>query len=128
MGRGAVGEDLESGVVPVGVACPQIQAACAVHGFACFDSVVVVNAQPVEQVGCRVFRRASLQAAWPSPFTGSTSIRLDLGQASVADLWIVDASGRVVRVLACAQTFGARPRAVLWDGRINRGVTAPPGV
>lgn len=122
-------EHFDSGIVPVGVAFPRIHAACAVHGFACFDSVVVVGAQPIEQVAVPGLpSRFGLQAAWPDPFTRSTSIRLDLGQAGVADLQIVDASGRIVRVLAAGQTFDAGPRVVLWDGRTDRGAAAPPGV
>jgi flagellar hook capping protein FlgD len=122
-------EHFDSGVVPVSVAFPQIHAACAVHGFACFDSVVVVGAQPAEPVAVPSLpQRFGLQAAWPDPFTRGTSIRLDLGQAGAADLQIVDASGRTVRVLAAGQMFDAGPRAVQWDGRTDRGVAAPPGV
>ena len=122
-------EHFDSGVVPVSVAFPQIHAACAVHGFACLDSVVVVDAQTVEQVAVPSLPpRIGLQAAWPDPFIRSTSIWVDLGQAGVADLRIVDASGRAVRVLAAGQTFGAGPRAVLWNGRTDRGSVAPAGV
>ena len=122
-------EHFDSGVVPVSVAFPQIHVACAVHGFACFDSVVVVDAKPLEQVAALgPPPHLGIQGAQPNPFTRSTSIHLDLGQAGAADLRIFDASGRVVRVLESGQTWSPGPRTVLWDGRSGRGAAAPPGV
>jgi flagellar hook capping protein FlgD len=122
-------EHFDSGVVPLSAPFPQIHAACAVHGFACMDSVIVVDAVPLEQVGAPpAAPHVGLLAAWPDPFVHSTSLWLDLGRTGTADLRIVDAAGRVVRVLAGGTSFGAGPRSLVWDGMNDRGQEVAPGV
>jgi len=122
-------EHFDSGVVPLTAPFPQIHAACAVHGFACTDSVIVVDAVPLQQVGAPPAPpHVGLLAAWPDPFLQSTSVWLDLGRTGTADLRIVDAAGRAVRVLAQGTSFGPGPRSLTWDGLNDRGQEVAPGV
>ena len=122
-------EHFDSGVVPVSAPFPQIHAACAVHGFACMDSVIVVDAVPLQQVGVPpAAPHVGLLATLPDPFVSSTQIWLDLGRPGVANLRIVDAAGRVVRVLASGASFGVGPRSLVWDGENDRGQQVAPGV
>jgi len=122
-------EHFDSGVVPLAVAFPQIHAACAAHGFACVDSVVVVDAVPLQQVGVTpTVPHLGLLASLPDPFVHSTHVWLDLGQPGTASLRIVDAAGRSVRVLADGASFGAGPRSMAWDGRNDQGQEVAPGV
>lgn len=123
-------EHFDSGIVPVSVPFPQVHAACAVHGFACMDSVIVVDAKPIEQVsvGGPAPHRFGIASAWPNPFERGTSIWLDLDRSGPVDLQIVDLSGRVTRVLAAGRTFGAGGQALGWDGRTEDGRMAPAGV
>jgi hypothetical protein len=122
-------EHFDSGLVPVTVPFPQIHASCAVHGFACMDSVVTVAANPIEQVGAPpVAGRVGFRALWPDPFERNTSIAFNLATPSPVDLRIIDASGRVVRVLAAGSSFGAGERVLTWNGRTDDGRVAPAGV
>jgi len=122
-------EHFDSGLVPVSVPFPELHAACAVHGFACMDSVVVVDAKPVEQVGAPpLAERFGIRAAWPDPFERVTSIALSLERSGPIDLQIVDATGRVVRTLAAGRSFEAGERLLTWNGRTDDGRAAPAGV
>lgn len=122
-------EHFDSGVVPVAVAFPQIHVACAVHGFACMDSVILVDAVPLQQVAVPpTVPHVGLLATLPDPFVNSTHIWLDLGQPGTASLRIVDAAGRAVRALASGASFGVGPRSIAWDGRNDQGQEVAPGV
>jgi hypothetical protein len=122
-------EHFDSGLVPLSVAFPEIRAACAVHGFACMDSVIRVDAIPIEQVGAPpVSQRAGIRAMWPDPFERSTSIGFYLARSGPVNLRIIDAAGRVVRVLAAGRTFDAGDRTLTWNGRTEDGRVAPAGV
>src|SRR5436853_125713 len=85
------------------------QGPCAVHGFACFDSVLVVNAAPSEPVGVipPPSPRAGLQAVRPNPFSGKTRISFALDRPGRASLTIVDLGGRLVRALAAERVVGS---------------------
>ena len=121
-------EHFASGLVPVTVPFPELRAECAVHGFACLDSVIVVDAQPLEQVGVpsspTVF---GIQTAWPNPFQKGMNIGFALPQTGRVDLRIVDAAGRAVRMLLSGASSAAL-RSASWDGRTDEGRVAPPGV
>jgi hypothetical protein len=122
-------EHFDSGLVPVTVGFPQLHAACAVHGFACLDSVVLVDANPIEQVAVPpVPQRFGILATWPDPFESGTNIAFNLERSGVVDLRIIDAAGRMVRMLAAGRTFDAGERAVSWNGRTDEGRMAPAGV
>jgi hypothetical protein len=121
---------LDSGLKPVTVPFPQIDIACAAHGFYCHDTVLVVDAKPIEPTSAPLPPRlsAGLQGARPNPFEHETTIAFRLDRERAVDLTVVDAGGRTVRVLASGQTFGAGPQAVAWDGRRDDGRVASPGV
>jgi hypothetical protein len=122
-------EHFDSGLVPISVPFPYIHAACAVHGFACMDSVIVVDGTPLEQVSTPpVADRVGIRALWPDPFERSTSIAFNLATPSPVDLRIIDAGGHVVRVLAAGSSFGAGERVLAWNGRTDDGRLAPAGV
>ena len=120
----------DSGLVPVQVAFPRIQVSCAAHGFACFDSVVVVNAAPSDPTAVLPpsSPRAGLQAVRPNPFSGRTRISFVLENPGRARLTIVDLEGRLVRELRPGQAVGSDRQDVIWDGRRDDGRVAPAGV
>lgn len=122
-------EHFDSGLVPLSVPFPEIHAACAVHGFACMDSVVVVEAKPLEQVGAgSLAQRSGIRATWPDPFEAHTNISFRLARSGPVSLRIIDAAGRVVRVLAEGTSFEAGERTLAWNGRRDDGRMAPAGV
>jgi hypothetical protein len=120
----------DSGLTPVTVTFPQIDLSCAVHGFACYDSVLRIAAKPIDVAGALGPPQPSigLRAAWPNPFTQRISIAFALDRKAVVDLRIVDLAGRQVRRLAAAQALGPGPQEVGWDGRGDDGRSAPAGV
>jgi hypothetical protein len=63
----------------------------------------------------------------PNPFTGITSVQLDLPRQTAANLRVLDPSGRVVRVLA-AGTLAAGSHVRVWDGRDESGRLMPTGI
>jgi len=128
--EGHPGVHLDSGLKPVTVPFPQIDIACAVHGFYCYDTVLVVDAKPLDPTSVPAPQPGStgLQAARPNPFERETSIGFRLEHPGTVGLSVVDAGGRHVRVLASGRSFGAGPQAVTWDGRRDDGRAAPAGV
>ncbi|HET7226715.1 MAG TPA: FlgD immunoglobulin-like domain containing protein [Candidatus Eisenbacteria bacterium] len=70
---------------------------------------------------------ASLAAARPNPFRGSTMLAYTLPRAAPVSLVIYDVLGREVRVLDRG-TMTAGTHAVAWDGRRDGGAEAGAGV
>jgi hypothetical protein len=127
--QGQPTQHFDSGLVPVGAPFPQISVSCAVHGFHCFDSVLVVNAKPVGTAGGPLPRIvAGLEGVSPNPFRSGTRIAFALERPGTVDLTVVDLEGRRVRALTVGQPFGAGPQSVSWDGRRDDGRVAPAGV
>jgi hypothetical protein len=120
----------DSGLKPVTVSFPRIDVSCAVHGFYCYDSVLVVNARPADPAGVPTPPRApaGLQAVWPNPFERATTISFALDQPGLVELTVIDLEGRRVRRLATGQILGPGPQAVNWEGRRDDGRIATPGV
>ena len=123
-------QHFDSGLQPVSVPFPQIDIACALHGFACQDSVVNVHASPAEVAGVAPSGATvvALTAVKPNPFRDGAAITLTLPHAGAIDLVIVDLAGRRVRGLAHALTVGAGVRGFSWDGRRDDGRIAPAGI
>ena len=118
----------DSGLKPVSVPFPQIDISCAVHGFDCFDTVIVVDAKPVYPAGTPpVAPLAGLESVRPNPFTGRTSIVLTLAQDGPADLAVLDLEGRRVRELV-AGSLSSGEHVYTWEGRRDDGRDAPAGV
>jgi subtilisin family serine protease len=65
--------------------------------------------------------------AQPNPFTGSTSLSLNLPAAGKVDVRVYYNDGRLARALADDVTVGTRA-AFKWDGRDEEGQTVAPGV
>jgi photosystem II stability/assembly factor-like uncharacterized protein len=63
----------------------------------------------------------------PNPFGLGTTIRFTLEQPSRVQLLIADPAGRVVRTLGDGSR-AAGPHVVAWDGRTDRGTSAPAGI
>lgn len=119
----------DSGVVPVTTPFPAISVRAAVHAFACFDTVIVVDAKPFEVAGVPPpVARVGLEAVRPNPFRGETSIVFDVERPEFVRLFIVDASGRRVRTLEAGRFFSPGGRTESWDGRGDDGRPAPAGV
>jgi len=121
-------QHFDSGLKPVTVPFPEIDISCAVHGFYCYDSVLVVAAKPVDPAGVPPAARAGFQSVRPNPFTRGTDISFALDHRAVADLMVFDLGGRRVRTLATGQQVGPDPQVVTWDGRRDDGRVAPAGV
>ncbi|MCX6841482.1 MAG: hypothetical protein NTX53_04250, partial [candidate division WOR-3 bacterium] len=64
--------------------------------------------------------------AWPNPFR--TAVRLLIAARSASDVRIVDASGRLVRVLPVPYSLLPNPYSLSWDGRDETGKPVGPGV
>jgi hypothetical protein len=122
-------QHFDSGLVPVGAQFPRLSVSCAVHGFDCFDSVLVVDAKPVDFAGSpEPTRPAGLQSVWPNPFSGQARIVFALDRPGEVTLAIVDLEGRRIRELAAGDLAGAGPGTRIWDGRRDDGRPAPAGV
>jgi len=97
-----------------------------VHGFACLDTVVRVDARPVATAGVPLPAGGTgIRAAWPNPFRGSVRLLLDAAAGAVA-VTVVDVAGRPVRTLSVARPGGAG--TLVWDGRRDDGRPARPGL
>jgi hypothetical protein len=123
-------QHFDSGVVPVSGAFPKIHAECAVHGFACYDTVITIDAGPVAVAGGPppAPRPNGIAAVEPNPFTRTTAIVVALDRAVPVDVTVLDLAGRRVRALAGAQVLGATGGTVVWDGRRDDGRAAKTGV
>jgi hypothetical protein len=127
--QGQPTQHFDSGLVPVRSAFPRIEVSCAVHGFNCFDSVLVVDAKSVDAANTPpAAARVGLQAVWPNPFTSRTTIAFTLDRPGTFDLTIVDLAGRRVRALASDRPVESGPQSVIWEGRRDDGRAAPAGV
>ena len=119
----------DSGIVPVSVAFPALDVVCAVHGFSCVDTVIVVNAKPADVTNVAPFPwRAGLRATWPNPFAGRARIGYAVDGPGRVTVTVLDAAGRHVRTLFEGDRPSAGPGAVEWDGAADDGRPAPAGV
>jgi hypothetical protein len=119
-----------SGLSPVRAPFPQIDIACAVNDFFCFDSVLVVDAKPVDPltVPGASPRAVGLVGVGPNPCFGSARIEFAIDRPGPVDLSILDCAGRHVRTLANGVFNGPGPRSLTWEGRRDDGRAAPAGV
>ena len=128
--EGRPAQHFDSGLKPVSAPFPQIDLACAAHGFACYDTVIVVDAKPIDVTGAPPppHAPAGLRAVRPNPFQSGTQITFALDRPGRVDLMIVDLEGRRVSALAAGQLVGTGPQVVTWEGRRDDGRVAPAGV
>ncbi|MGH7741933.1 MAG: FlgD immunoglobulin-like domain containing protein [Candidatus Eiseniibacteriota bacterium] len=123
-------QHFDSGLVATSAPFPELNLTCAVHGFVCLDSLLVVNAKPVDlsASGSWPSRPAGIQAVWPNPFPRETRIAFQLDRAGAVSLSVVDLEGRRVRSLLSSDFASQGARSVAWDGRGDDGRVIPPGV
>ena len=127
---GRPSQHFDSGLKPVTTAFPLIDVSCAVHGFYCYDSVLVVDAKPVYPTGVAALPLlpAGLRTVRPNPFRTRTEISFNLDRAGPVDLTIIDVEGRRVRALVAGENLGSGLQTVIWEGRRDDGRVAPAGV
>ena len=120
-------QHFDSGLVPVAAGFPKIHAVCSVRGFACYDTVLTVDASPAPVASGPPLppRPNGIAAVTPNPFTRTTSIVIALDGAHPAEVSVLDLAGRRVRELAPVGLLGG---AVAWDGRRDDGAMARAGV
>jgi hypothetical protein len=122
-------QHFDSGLHPVHAAFPEIHVTCTLHDSTCYDSVVVVDAKPIETAGVPGPRRVrGIAGVLPNPFAHSASIVVDLDRAAPVEVTVYDANGREVRRLADPGLQGTAPRIVTWNGRRDDGRESGPGV
>jgi hypothetical protein len=71
--------------------------------------------------------RTALTSATPNPFNPSTEVRFELAAAGPARLEVLDARGRLVRVLVDAP-LAAGPQRAVWNGTDDAGRRVGSGV
>jgi flagellar hook assembly protein FlgD len=71
---------------------------------------------------------ARLLAAYPNPFRSSTTISYDLSAPSPVRLFVVDPTGRLLRVLETSDLKDPGNHVVQWDGKTDDGREAAQGV
>ncbi len=123
-------QHFDSGVVPVSQPFPSIAVRCAAHGFACIDTVVVIDAGVVGVTGVGDPPRGpvALESVRPNPFAGQARISFALAQPTRVSLAIVDVRGARVRTLMSGAVLGPGEQMVTWDGRRDDGRAAAAGV
>jgi hypothetical protein len=122
-------EHFDSGLKPVQTPFPRIEIACAVHGFACVDSVLEVDARPLDTAGApgTPARATGLQAVLPNPFSHGARIVFTLAREGPVDLAVLDVTGRRVCAIASQRAMPAGQAVLAWDGRRDDGAVAPAG-
>jgi len=122
-------ERFDSGVVPIQAAFPNIDVACAVHGFACYDTVLVLRAGPgtagVPEPRAGV---SGLRRIQPNPFRASAEITFRMSRDGPLERSVMDIAGRRVRTLLSEPWMAAGERPVTWDGRRDDGRRVPAGL
>ena len=126
--NGAPPQLFDSGLVPPRATFPEIDIHISLHGEYCLDSVLVVNAKPVDPVGVGEIPAAPAIVATPNPFATGTALGFTMPRAGPATLAVFDIGGRRARTLLDGQWLSAGPAARTWDGRDASGSEAPPGL
>lgn len=122
-------QHFDSGLVPVNTPFPRIHVSCAAHRFACLDTVVAVDAKPVDPVSATPpALSAAIQGVAPNPFGRMTSIAIALVGLGPVRVDIFDLNGRKVRTLAEWSGADAGTRTLVWDGRRDDGSEAGAGI
>lgn len=126
--NGAPPRRFASGLVPPRAPFPEISIDISLHGEYCLDSVVVVDAKPVDPVGVGEAQAAPAIVATPNPFAAGTALGFTMPREGPATLAVFDVGGRRARTLLEGQWLPAGPAACAWDGRDESGTEAPPGL
>ncbi len=118
----------DSGIVPLRVSVPAISVQAAMHGFACVDSVVEIDAKPLT-AGAPPPEGAPLAVrAAPNPFRHGTEIAFSLPHRATVDVAVVDLQGRGIATLARGRNYAAGPHTLAWDGKDSQGTPVRAGI
>jgi len=118
----------DSGLRPPGAPFPEIATRISLHQEYCHDSVLAVDAKPVDPVGISGVPEATGLLATPNPFAEGTAIGFTMPLEGTAELAVFDIGGRRARTLADREWLPAGPAVHTWDGRLDGGNEAPPGL
>jgi hypothetical protein len=125
---GAPVQHFDSGLRSAGAPFPHISTRVSLHSEYCFDSVLVVDAKPFGTVGAPGVPDPGSLIVGPNPFRLSTRIGFVLPGDATLSLSVLDIAGRRVRVLADRERLPAGPHTRTWDGTLDAGGKAPPGL
>jgi hypothetical protein len=127
--RGQPPQRFDSGLVPGGAGFPDVSISCAVHGFYCLDSVLVLRAKPeLARVSEPRSGPSALRRVHPNPFRSGAEIEYRVGREASVELAVLDVAGRRVRTLAREPRMTVGDHHVAWDGRLEDGRTARAGL
>ena len=85
------------------------------------------NPEPDPEAPVELPRAYAITAVAPNPFNPGTTVSFDLPHACDVSIVVYDLSGRRVRTIWDGALEAGQHR-VEWNGRDERGVTAPTGV
>jgi hypothetical protein len=126
--NGGPSQHFDSGLEPVRAVFPEIDTRISLHGEYCRDSVLIVDAKGLSVAGVGGGATTASMRAAPSPFGASTRIAFTLPRAGPVQLAVFDVTGRQIRLLADHEWFASGPGERTWDGRLDNGAVARPGV
>ena len=90
-------------------------------------AVAIVSAGAVA-VGKQLPSAFALHPSQPNPFTQSTTFGFDLPRRSAVSVRVFDVRGRLVRTLVEGASFEPGSHRLTWDGTLQGGRSAGPGV
>jgi hypothetical protein len=125
---GAPPQRFDSGPRPPGAPFPEIDTRVSLHQEYCHDSVLAVVAKPIDPTGVGEAPGGPPIVATPDPFAEATAIGFVMPAEGLARLLVFDMSGRRARMLMDSTRLPAGPIARSWDGRLDNGRRAPPGL
>lgn len=125
---GARPQHFDSGLRPPGAQFPEIDTRVSLHQEYCHDSVLAVVAKPIDPTGVGDAPPGPPIVATPNPFADATAIGFVMPTEGQARLLVFDMGGRRARLLMDRTQLPAGPFARTWDGRLDNGRTAPPGL
>lgn len=126
-GQGLV-QHFDSGLKPVGAAFPEIRTQMSLHGEACHDSVLVVDAKPIGLASVDSPPRRLSLVVGPNPSAETAEAVFMLPREAIVDLAVFDLAGRTVRALVTHERLASGTHARAWDGRRDDGATVPAGI
>ncbi len=120
-------QHFDSGLVPPVEPFPAIVTRVSLHAEFCLDSVLAMDARPLE-VAAAGAPPAPVIGVAPNPFGEWTRIAFTLARPGLVSLGVFDLTGRRVRSIAAREWMGAGTHARTWDGLLESGGSAPAGM
>jgi hypothetical protein len=121
----------DSGLVTTTNGFPAIEIRIPLHGdSACFDTVLVVHAEPAATTdveSASIGSELRLRASGSNPFRERAELVVHVSRAGPVTIEVLDVHGRILRRWSrSAMTPGDHP--ITWDGRTASGEEAPAGL